>query len=70
MTDKDKQELVRLLALYQADLLNKNQQNIARATTKRDSYIYGIKAQYNHARCIIRKLSVEIEHDVKSYWEL
>lgn len=70
MTDRDKQELVRLLALYQADLLNKNQRNIARANTKGNDFIFGVKAQYNHARCIIRKLSVEIEHGVKSYWEL
>ena len=34
------------------------------------SYFYGIKAQYNHARLIARKLSVEISKDVKSYWEL
>lgn len=70
MTHKDMQELVRLLALYQDELLKENQVNIELAKAGHDGFIYGVKAQYNHARCIIRKLSVEIEYGVKSYWEL
>lgn len=78
MTLSEKSELLRLLQLYQDDLLRKNRENIqtADAVAKDNlsfmdaSYFYGIKAQYNHARLIARKLSVEISKDVKSYWEL
>ena len=75
MTLSEKSELLRLLQLYQDDLLRKNRKNID-AVAKDSlsfmdaSYFYGIKAQYNHARLIARKLSVEIGKDVKSYWEL
>ena len=78
MTLSEKSELLRLLQLYQDDLLRKNRENIqtADAVAKDNlsfmdaSYFYGIIAQYNHARLIVRKLSVEIGKDVKSYWEL
>lgn len=78
MTLSEKSELLRLLQLYQDDLLRKNRENIqtANAVAKDNlssldaSYFYGIKAQYNHARLIARKLSVEIGKDLKSYWEL
>lgn len=78
MTLLEKSELLRLLQLYQNDLLRKNRENIqtAEAVSKDNlsfmdaSYFYGIKAQYNHARLIARKLSVEISKDIKSYWEL
>lgn len=78
MTLSEKSELLRLLQLYQDDLLRKNRENIQTADAiAKDSlsfmdasYFYGIKAQYNHARLIARKLSVEIGKDVKSYWEL
>lgn len=78
MTLSEKSELLRLLQLYQDDLLRKNRKNIETAdAVAKDSlsfmdasYFYGIKAQYNHARLIARKLSVEIGKDVKSYWEL
>ncbi len=33
-------------------------------------YKTGVKAQYEHARIISTKLSVEIGKSIKSYWEL
>lgn len=33
-------------------------------------YSYGVKAQYEHARIIIKKLSVEIGKELKASWEL
>ena len=73
----EKQELVRLLGLYQSELLMENEENI-RKKMKRDEspkklitdYSYGVKAQYEHARIIIKKLSVEIGKELKSNWEL
>ena len=78
MTLSEKSELLRLLQLYQDDRLRKTRENLetADAVAKNSlsfmdaSYFYGIKAQYNHARLIARKLSVEIGKDLKSYWEL
>nr|DAG67719.1 MAG TPA: hypothetical protein [Caudoviricetes sp.] len=78
MTLTEKSELLRLLQLYQDDLLRKNRENIQSAESMSKEgkgkweaeYFYGIKAQYNHARLIARKLSVEVSKDVKSYWEL
>lgn len=76
MTLKDKMELVRLLNLYQNDLLDANEANIKEAAKYekcdkwKGDYTFGIKAQFEHARVIIRRLSVEIEKGFKSYWEI
>ena len=71
----EKQELVRLLSLYQTELLMDNDTNIWEAAKHPEkkwegTYKIGVKAQYEHARVIIAKLSVEIGKSVKSYWEL
>ena len=72
----EKQELVRLLNLYQADLLMDNNNNNIREAAKHSgkkwegTYKTGVKAQYEHARVIAAKLSVEIGKSVKSYYEL
>lgn len=47
MTLQEKSELVRLLNLYQADLLNLNRKNIENGKTK--YFVCGVKAQYEHA---------------------
>lgn len=76
MTLKDKMELVRLLNLYQNDLIDANEANIKEAAKYekcdkwKGDYTFGIKAQFEHARVIIRRLSVEIEKGFKSYWEI
>ena len=71
----EKQELVRLLSLYQTDLLMDNDTNIQEAAKHpkkkcEGTYKIGVKAQYEHARVIIAKLSVEIGKSVKSYYDL
>ena len=71
----EKQELVRLLSLYQTDLLMDNDTNILESAKHHGkkwegTYKIGVKAQYEHARVIIAKLSVEIGKSVKSYYEL
>lgn len=63
-----KSELVRLLNLYQADLLNQNQKNIENGRT--EYFVPGVKAQYEHARIISTKLSVELGKGIKSWWEV
>ncbi|OKZ99792.1 MAG: hypothetical protein BHV90_16260 [Clostridiales bacterium 42_27] len=68
MTLQEKSELVRLLNLYQADLLNLNRKNIENGKT--EYFVYGVKAQYEHARIISTKLSVELGKEVKSWWEV
>lgn len=64
----EKQELVRLLNLYQADLLKQNQKNIE--TGRTENFVPGVKAQYEHARIISTKLSVELGKGIKSWWEV
>lgn len=64
MTLQEKLELVRLLNLYQADLLNLNRKNIENGKT--EYFVHGVKAQYEHARIISTKLSVELGKEVKS----
>lgn len=65
MTTPEKQELVRLLNLYQADLLNQNRKNIKNGITK--NFVHGVKAQYEHARIISTKLSVELGKCIKTW---
>lgn len=64
----EKQELVRLLNLYQADLLNQNRKNIENGRS--EYFVPGVKAQYEHARIISTKLSVELGKGIKSWWEV
>ena len=68
MTLQEKSELVRLLNLYQADLLNQNRKNIENGRT--EYFVPGVKAQYEHARIISTKLSVELGKGIKSWWEV
>lgn len=68
MTLQEKLELVRLLNLYQADLLNLNRKNIENGKT--EYFVHGVKAQYEHARIISTKLSVELGKEIKSWWEV
>lgn len=65
MTITEKQELVRLLNLYQADLLNQNRKNIENGITK--YFVPSVKAQYEHARIISTKLSVELGKCIKTW---
>ena len=68
MTLQEKSELVRLLNLYQADLLNQNRKNIENGRT--EYFVSGVKAQYEHARIISTKLSVELGKGIKPWWEV
>lgn len=61
MNLEDKKELVRLLNLYQAELLKEDTENRSKG-----AWQIGIKAQYNHARIISSKLSQEISKAVYS----
>lgn len=75
MTLHEKQELVRLLTIYQEDLIKANDANIEEASKYpgqkwQGNYTTGVKAQYEHARIISAKLSVEIGKGMKSYWDL
>jgi hypothetical protein len=71
----EKQELVRLLNLYQAELITANDANIREAKKYPEkkwegNYKLGVKSQYEHARIIATKLAVEIGKEMKSYWDL
>lgn len=66
MTLQEKSELVRLLNLYQADLLNLNRKNIENGKT--EYFVHGVKAQYEHARIISTKLSVELGGVIMFIW--
>lgn len=71
---KDKQELVRLLNLYQEELIKDNEVNIKEIKSDKHYYEkrfkYGIKAKYEHSRLIINQLSMEIGKELKSNYEL
>ena len=73
MVLKDKKTLYRLLNEYMIDLLELDDKNIEnekdrnkRGCLIENEPISGVKAQFNHARCIARRLSVEIEWELKA----
>ena len=74
MTLTDKQELARLLALYQQEMIEHNEANIAERNKHENrwegSYYEGAKAKYNHARIIAASLMVEIGRELKTYYTL
>lgn len=65
MTINEKQELVRLLHLYMADLVVADRKNKALNSFHRDVQ-HGVKAQYEHARIIASKIAVEVNRDLRS----
>lgn len=74
MTLTDKQELARLLALYQQEMIEHNEENIAERKKHehawQGNYYVGAKAKYNHARIIAASLMVEIGRELKTYYTL
>lgn len=72
MTLTDKQKLVRLLALYQQEMIEHNEENIAERKKHcwEGNYYEGAKAKYNHARIIAASLMVEIGRELKTYYTL
>ncbi len=73
MNLKDKQELVRLLNLYCADLVAENNRNNDIKNSDKVwkyGYKFGVKAQYDHARIIAEKMSREVGAELKTYGEL
>lgn len=76
MNVSEKRELVSLLHKYMDDLAVINDSNIKKVKNRGDKkkwemeFQLGVKAQYEHARIIASKLSVEIGKEIKSYWEL
>lgn len=71
MSIDEKQKLVRLPGLYQQELLEKNEENATNfiKSKKGDNRdlnppICGLKAQYEHARILIQKLSLEIGDNI------
>lgn len=74
MTLTDKQELARLLTLYQQEMIEHNEANIAERKKHENrwegNYYTGAKAKYNHARIIAASLMVEIGHELKTYYTL
>ena len=62
----EKKELARLLRVYQNNLLMLDDENARERMSKKtcwNKYI-GVKAQYNHARCIANALELEIEKEI------
>jgi hypothetical protein len=72
MTLTDKQELARLLTLYQQEMIEHNEENIAERNKHgwEGNYYEGAKAKYNHARIIAASLMVEIGRELKTYYTL
>lgn len=74
MKIREKQELVRLLHLYMDEIVADNENNIIEAKKHEKkwdgNYKSGLKAQYEHARILATKLSVEVGKEIKTYWEL
>ena len=69
MTLLEKRDLLTLLNKYQDELLQKLDED-GKFRYKDEFGIeigHGYKAQYDHARIIIRKLSKEISDEVKTY---
>lgn len=58
MQIQEKRELVRLLNLYQNEILDKMPETY---------HAYGLAAQYDHARILSAKLSVEIRKEMKLF---
>lgn len=74
MTYQEKQELIRLLTLYMGEIASQNSENVKEARRQENKwngkYHTGVKTRYEHARVLAAKLSMEVQREMKSYWEL
>ena len=73
MVLKDKKTLYRLLNEYMNYLMELDDKNIENEKDRNkrgwmieNETIYGVKAQFNHARCITRRLGMDIEWELKA----
>lgn len=67
MTNAEKKQLVSLLNKYMDELAKEDDSNKRMRKDEKASYWEcksGVKTQYEHARCIVRKLSVEINKEM------
>lgn len=66
MTNHDKKQLVALLTTYMGELAQKDSANLLKQRQGKSLYECksGVKTQYEHARCIVRKLSYEINKEM------
>lgn len=70
----EKRELVRLLRVYQEEMLTENDANINDAMACiaagkelwQAEYTSGVKAQYEHARLIAKKLEIDIAKGIRT----
>ena len=70
----EKRELVRLLRLYQEEMLYENDANFNGAMACvaagkelwQAKYTSGVKAQYEHARLIAKKLEIDIAKSIRT----
>ena len=69
MTSNDKKQLVALLNTYMGELAHEDSENLLKQRQGKSCYECksGVKAQYDHARCIVSKLMVEIS---KEMWRI
>lgn len=75
MNLQEKAQLVRLLNIYQMELVEQNQKNIEESKHHKrweigSEFVYGVKAQFEYARRISMRLSVDIGRELKANWEL
>ena len=75
MSNEQKRELVYLLHLYMHDLIRYDKTNRKKIedVEKKGGYAWsipdletGVKSQYNHARCIERKLAKDVEETIRA----
>lgn len=76
----EKQELVRLLMIYQNDLVNDdsaNRKELMRCEknkisrwSKDANFKHGIKSKYEHARIIVADLSKDISEELLPNWRM
>lgn len=77
MSIAEKQELFRLLTLYQLEIIEKNKVNVAnkhksksKADCNLDPHVCELKALYEHARIIGQKLAIDIGEHIMANWEM
>lgn len=67
MTNAEKKQIVSLLNKYMDELAKEDDSNKRMRKDEKSSYWEcknGVKTQYEHARCIVRKMSYEINKEM------
>lgn len=62
---EDKRLFAKLLMAYMSEMMDASANNEKCDNTWNIHHVFGVKAQYNHASCILKRINEDIKRELK-----